>query len=217
MKRAKGNGEEAQSLIEFALFGIVLVSFFLGTVDLGRFLYYDNAIRSAARVGAGVASNHCAYADYACGTTSNSVAVTDNFVMWSTYCEAAPHANLNLGQYTPPTPNQSIPNTLAYVAADVSSQPCTPNDTSTTWAPKCGNGATCTNCANDICVAPTSRTSSTTVAVSVGYDFQPITFFIAKFFSAQQCWSTSDNPAATIDDSLSNNHTLCARSVGRVY
>jgi hypothetical protein len=216
MRRGDRNGEQAQALIEFALFAIVLLYFFLGTVDLGRFLYYDNAIRSAARVGAGVASNHCAYAGYACGTTSNAVAVSDNFVMWSTYCEASSYVNLNLGQYPLGQANTMSTGTQAYVA-NGSFGPCAPNDSSKTWTPTCAGGASCSNCSNDICIAPSARSSGTDVSVSVGYDFQPITPLMSSFFSSRQCWLTSDSPAPSASDSTSNNHTLCARSVGKVY
>src|SRR5579872_3563110 len=112
MKRGEQHGEEAQALIEFAFFAVILLYFFLGTVDFGRFLYYDNAIRSAARVGAEVASNHCPYAKSSCG--NSGTVVGDNYVIWSTYCEAAPYANLNLGQYATGQPNTKFTTTPSY-------------------------------------------------------------------------------------------------------
>lgn len=212
-RRSTIHGEEAQGLIEFALLSVVLLYFFLGTVDFGRFLYYASAIRSSAEVGAELASNHCAYQAYSCGTTDSGNAVTDNFVVWATYCEAAPAVNLNLGQYT--LGQQSV-TTPAYVA-NSSIGPCAPNDASASWTPTCATGATCAPCSADICVAPATRTSGVQVSVMVGYDFQPITPFIATFFSPVQCWQSTDSPAPSQSDSLSNNHTLCAKAVGQVY
>src|SRR5947209_20220096 len=86
-KRGKqGHGEEAQAVLEILIIVPVLLYFFLGTVDFCRFLYYANAIQSAARVGAEAASNHCPYAGTACG--QSGTAVSDTFVIWATYCEA---------------------------------------------------------------------------------------------------------------------------------
>lgn len=212
-RKSRIHDEEAQGLIEFALISVVLLYFFLGTVDFGRFLYYDSAIRSAAQMGAEVASNHCAFEAYSCGTTDSGNVVTDNFIMWSTYCEASPAVNLNLGQYT--VGDQSA-TTSAY-AANGSISPCTANDSSSSWTPTCANGATCTPCITDICVAPASRASGTVVSVMVGYDFQPITPLMATFFSPIQCWQTTDTPAPSQSDPSSNQHTLCAKAVGQVY
>lgn len=224
MRRTDIRGEEAQGLVEFAIMAMVLIFFFLGTVDFARFIYYSNALSSAARVGAEVASNHCAYSDYSCGTTNNGTYVTDNFVMWATYCEAQSTVNLNLGQYSVGAPNTSPVSTSAYTTTTSSDgkttyQPCQPNPSSTTWTPACNTsaGATCTPCTNDICVAPTTRSSSSSVSVSVGYDFQPITPLMSQFFTTRQCWTTSDSPTPSQSDSTSNKHTLCARAVGKVY
>jgi len=52
--------ENAQGVIEFALMLTVLMLLFLGTVEFSRFLYYDNAIRNAARVGVETGMKHCA-------------------------------------------------------------------------------------------------------------------------------------------------------------
>src|SRR5689334_14504446 len=100
MKKRGGHGEDAQALVEFALVSIVLLLMLLGTIDLGRFIYYTNAVTSAARVGAAVATNHCPFAGSAqtCGTAAS--AVSDTYIMWATYCEAQPAINLNLGQYS---------------------------------------------------------------------------------------------------------------------
>lgn len=203
---SKIHHEEAQGLIEFALIGTVLLYLLLGTVDFGRFLYYDTAIRSAAETGAMVASNHCAYADYACGTTTSGSAVSDNFVMWSTYCEAAPSVNLNLGQYLVGQPNTLSTGTSAYTP-NGSIGACAANDSSATWTPTCASSATCTPCANDICVSPASRNLGSPVSVSVGYDFQPIAPLVSVFFQPRQCWP---------NDPSTNNHTLCATAVGQV-
>lgn len=211
-------------MVEFALIAMTLLFFFLGTVDFARFMYYSDAISSAARAGADVASNHCPYAGYACGTTDQGPAVTDDYVIWATYCDAQPAVNLNLGQYATGKTNTTPVSTFAYTTTTSSSnatlQPCQPDDTSSTWVPACNTskGATCTSCANDICVAPANRTSSgTDVSVSVGYDFQPITPLMNRFFATKLCWSTSDSPAPPQSDSAANQHTLCARAVGKVY
>jgi Flp pilus assembly protein TadG len=218
VKRADRNGEEAQALIEFALFATVLLYFFLGTVDFGRFLYYDNAIRSAARVGAEVASNHCPYAKSSCGA-SGTVTV-DNYVIWSTYCEAATYVDLNLGQYSIGQANTKSTGAAGYTQATGMISQCNPNDTTSnasTWAPTCATGASCASCTTDICVAPASRISSTPLSVSVGYDFKPITPLMNQFFPVQQCWSTSDSPVPPVTDPASNQHTICTKSVGQVY
>jgi Flp pilus assembly protein TadG len=208
-------------MVEFAIIAMVLLFFFLGTIDFARFMYYSDAISSAARVGAEVATNHCAYENYGCGTVSTGKTyVTDNYVMWATYCEAQTSVNLNLGQYPVGAANTTSVSTSAY--ANNGSQktlgPCIPDDTSSNWAPTCANGASCTTaCTHDICVAPTTRSSSGLVSVSVGYDFEPITPLMNQFFPTRQCWHTSDSPAPSQDDPTSNNHTLCARAVGRVF
>lgn len=220
MRRTDIRGEEAQGVIEFALMAMVLMYFFLGTVDFARFIYYSDALTSAARVGAEVASNHCAYEDYGCGTTNNGTYVTDNFVMWATYCEAQSTVNLNLGQYTVGAPNTSPVTTSPYANNGSKSTlgPCQADDTSSSWTPTCANGAACTTpCTHDICVAPATRSSGTLISVSVGYDFQPITPLMGQFFSAKQCWATTDSPAPSQSDPSSNKHTLCAKAVGKVY
>jgi hypothetical protein len=218
MRRRNRNGEEAQALIEFALFATVLLYFFLGTVDFARFLYYDNAIRSAARVGAEAASNHCPYAKSSCG--SNGTVVSDNYVIWATYCEAATYVNLNLGQYTIGQANTQSVGTAGYNKGTGMISQCNPDDTTanaSTWAPTCASGASCANCTTDVCVAPTTRVSGTALTVSVGYDFKPITPLLSQFFPVQQCWSTSDSPAPTATDLITSQHTLCAKAAGQVY
>jgi hypothetical protein len=45
----------------------------------------------------------------------------------------------------------------------------------------------------------------------------PITPLMSQFFTTRSCWSITDSPAPSISDSTTNNHTLCARAVGRVY
>jgi hypothetical protein len=209
----RGHGEEAQAVLEILIIFPVLLFFFLGTVDLVRFMYYAGAIQSAARVGAEAASNHCPYAGAACG--QSGTAVSDTFVIWSTYCEAATSVNLNLGQYPIGQPNTTPSAVQAYQSTTIS--PCTADDTRKTWTPTCNNGSSCANCINDICVAPTTRSSSTQVSVSLGYDFRPITPLMDRFFSDQQCWLATDTPAPLGSDPASNKHTLCARAVGGVY
>lgn len=213
MRRRNGHGEEAQAIVEFAIIITILLLFFLGTVDFARFIYYSDAVRSAARVGAEVATNHCPFASYGCGSVDQGTAVPDTYVVWAAYCEASSAVNLNLGQYSIGAANTSPVSTSAYAGQS----PCKPG-TSSSWAPTCNAaaGATCASCSTDICVAPASRTRGTVVSVSVGYDFRPIMPLMSQFFSTQQCWHTSDSPSPSQDDPTSNGHTLCATSTGQV-
>jgi hypothetical protein len=190
MKLSRIHDEAAQGVIEFAIVASVLVLLFVGTVDFARFLYYDTAINSAARVGAEMASNHCWAAGPCSDPNNGSTATADAYVLWSTYCEASPYLSL--------TPSYS--------------GGCTAGQ-SASWVPSCGSLG-CTPCTNDICVYPGTRNKGVQVTVSVGYKFHPITFLLDWIFSTQQCWTASGG--ASTDDSTSNGHTLCATSVGRV-
>jgi hypothetical protein len=177
--------ENAQGLIEFAILASVALLIFLGTVDFGRFLYYDNAIRSATRVGAEVASQHCPFRAGTCAVSGS--AVTSDYVLWATSCEAAGNVRL--------TPFYS---------------PCTPGTTST-WTPASTCVGTCSNCVNDICVssAVVAPDTHAQVTVNVGMNFRPINPVMSAFFQDQSCFSG--------DDTTVNHHTLCAQSVGRVF
>lgn len=183
MRLATVNDERAQGVIEFAFIVTVLMLLFLGTVDYARFLYYDSAITSAARVGAETASNHCPFAASSCGTTSSPT--SDTFVLWSTYCEANPSVTLQ----------------PAYSTCD--------QGTTGSWSPSCGAGS-CSPCISDICVSPSdsSRSSGSTVSVTVGYMFHPLSFFLDWAFQEQSCFAG--------DTVSTNHHTLCATSSGRV-
>jgi Flp pilus assembly protein TadG len=189
MKLSRIHDEKAQGVVEFALIASVLVLLFVGTVDFARFLYYDTAIKSAARVGAEMASNHCLHAGPCADINTSKTATADAYVLWSTYCEASPYLSLS----------PSYPS-------------CTPG-TAYNWVPTCGSLG-CTACTNDICVSPSTRQSGTQVTVSVGYKFHPISFLLDWIFSTQQCWTSAGG--APLDDSTSNGHTLCASSVGKV-
>jgi hypothetical protein len=180
MKLRRIHDENAQGVIEFALVSTVLMLLFLGTVDYARFLYYDVAITSAARVGAETAINHCPFASSNCGVTPT--AVSDTLVLWTAYCEATPSPKLH-PQYNG----------------------CE-NGTSSTWTPTCVG--TCTNCAQDVCVSPSTRSSGTQVTVSVGYSFEPFTPLMGAFFSDVSCFAG--------DDTSVNHHTICAKSTGLV-
>lgn len=184
--------EEAQGIVEFALLASLMMLIFLGTVDFARFLYYDNAIRSAARTGAIMASNHCAYPGSGCGYGTGIT--TDDYVLQAVQCEAAPYVTLS------PAPSTCDP---------TSSSPCKSSCLSNV-------------CAKDICVSPSgapgsARSSGTKVTVSVGYSFKPIAFVLSPFFNDQTCWGGSGDPPGSPADSLSNHHTLCASAVGKVY
>jgi Flp pilus assembly protein TadG len=153
--------ESAQGLIEFAILATVAILIFFGTVDFSRFLYYDNAIRNAARVGAEVASQHCPYAAGTCAISG--AATSDPYIIWSTSCESSGTVKL--------TPS----------FAD-----CTPSSASN-WSPCV---APCGNCMNDICVSsPDSpRVTHSDVTVDVGYDFKPLSPVMAPFFQERSCF-----------------------------
>ena len=192
MKASKIHDERAQGVVEFALIVTFLMMVFLGTVDYARFLYYDTALQSAARVGAEMAINHCTNASNCPDPNSSSTPVTDNYVLWGTYCEAQPYVGLQ----------------PSWTSCD--------NGTASTWAPTCAS-VSCTSCTNDICVYPAdgSRSSGSQVTVAVGYKFHPISFLLDFVFTTQQCWTSSGG--ASQDDPTSNGHTLCSKAVGQVY
>lgn len=173
--------ERAQGLVEFALVASVLFFIFLGTVDFARFLYYQTSLQASARVGAEAASNHCPYYSSNCDLTTTPT--SDSFVMWKTSCEANP--------YTALKPQYSS---------------CSTANTSTSWTPSCAGS--CTPCTQDICVSPSSRSEGSSVSVTVGYSFKPITILMSPFFPDKSCFSG--------DSTSTNHHTLCASSTGRV-
>jgi Flp pilus assembly protein TadG len=167
-------------MVEFSLIGTLLLLLLLGTLDYGRFLYYQIGIGNAAEVGLQTAMNPCAY-QASCDT--QAAPQPDSVVMWSAYCEGSPSIDL-LPRYT-------------------SCPPCSAN----TCTPP--GGAAYTPCVHDICVTPGgTRTDQEQVQVTVGYDFQPMTLLIDRFFPARSCFA-GDNAAV-------NHHTLCAVATGRV-
>jgi Flp pilus assembly protein TadG len=82
--------EEAQGVIEFAIIATALLLMFLGTVDFSRFMYYNTAISSAARVGASLGTNACLTPDL-CG---RSYVPSDDYIMQAASCEAKPFVTL---------------------------------------------------------------------------------------------------------------------------
>lgn len=178
--RVLARDESAQGVVEFAILISMLFIIFLGTVDFARFLYFQQGITSAARVGAETASNHCAFASTLCAQSFTPI--SDDLVEWKTYCEATPYAKLQ----------------PAYAS-------CTPGTTSS-WTPTCSG--TCSPCAQDICVSPSTRSSGTEVTVTVGYSFKPLTLLISPFFPDRSCF--------TGDSASANHHTICASATGRV-
>jgi Flp pilus assembly protein TadG len=172
--------EQANSMIEFSLIVSILLLLLLGTLDFGRFLYYDIAIGNAAEVGLQTAMNPCAYQ---ASCDAQAAPQSDSVVMWSAYCEGETSVQL--------------------APAFASCPPCSANS----CTPPSGAGYT--PCVRDICVSPTgTRTDQQQVQVTVGYDFQPMTVLIDKFFPARSCY--------TGDSVASNHHTLCALATGRV-
>lgn len=156
-------GEEAQALIEFAILSTAMLFIFLGTVDFSRFLYYDNAVRSAARVGAEVGGGHCAFPT--CVNAPGNV-IPDAEIMWATYCEAKPNVIIN-PIYSSCTPGSSPP--CASVCTNCSADICvSPGDGSRTITPP------------------------TQFSVSVGYSFKPISPLISAFFHESSCFAGDD-------------------------
>lgn len=182
--------ERAQGVVEFAILGTLLMFFFLGVVDFSRFMYYDTAIRNAARVGAETAGNYCNVP----GCGQPGAPTTDDTIMQATYCEASGAQ-------------------LAGGAGSVSLQPavaCTPCTTSmcdpcSSTPPYLGP---CVPCRQDICISPTgTRTPGNTVTVYVGYNFTPVSAFMKPFFPTIHCFPAGSTESA---------HTLCATAAGRV-
>jgi hypothetical protein len=159
--------ERASGTIEFAIVSTFLVLLFLGTVDFSRFLYYDTAIRNAARDGLETAMNPCSFQ---WGCDQGALPQADAVVMWSAYCEGKPSVNLQ--------------------PAFSSCPPCSSN---VSCSPPCLTS--CTPCTQDVCVDPGGiRTQGESVTVTVGYRFQPVSFLLDGLFPAQSCFS-GDNPA----------------------
>jgi hypothetical protein len=157
------DGERAQGVVEFGFVITIVALLFMGTLDYARFLYFDTAIRSAARVGAEAASNHCAFASTNCNL--NPLAITDTLIMWNTSCEAMPSPILR--------PH--------YTACEASG--------GVSYAPSCVTGDSCTGCSEDICVSPSARIKGTQVTVTVGYSFKPYTLLMAPFFPDTSCFA----------------------------
>jgi TadE-like protein len=187
--------EGAQGLVEFAFLASALMLVFLGTIDFSRFLYYDNAITSAARVGAERAGNHCTPS---CGQTVTTV----DYVVQAAVCEA------NIG--LKPAPLQGCSNCTLTTGAPIRcNDPY--NASSVTYSPTNPCSPACTQ---DVYVNPalvpntsTAATPDTPITVTVGYGFKPIAPLMNQFFSEVSCYPG--------DSKSSNHHTLCATAFGR--
>jgi hypothetical protein len=189
--------EGAQGLIEFAILASALMILFLGTVDFSRFLYFDNAIRSAARVGAETAGNHCMPS---CGQTLTTV----DFVVQSAACEA------NIG--LKPQPLQGCTNCKLTTSSPIQcNDPYNPSSATYSAVNPCNP-----SCTQDVYVSPQYAPGSalsppstpTLITVVVGYSFEPISPLMSAFFSEVSCYSG--------DSTSSNHHTLCATAYGKV-
>lgn len=158
--------ERAQGTVEFAVIIPVVALMFLGALDFARFLYYDDAVTSAARAGAEAAINHCT-SRVTCGISETPT--SDAWIVQATACDALPTITLN------PQPTTC---SSCLTASCSATDPCS---------------ATCLSnvCQQDICISPsgTGRTIGSDVTVSVGYNFQPITPLIAPFFNTTACWT----------------------------
>ena len=60
-RRRRGPRQRGQGLVEFAIIAVFLFPVAIGFFDLGRAVYTNNSLASAARQGARYASVHCAY------------------------------------------------------------------------------------------------------------------------------------------------------------
>jgi hypothetical protein len=189
--------EHAQGVIEFAVILMTLMVLFLGTVDFSRFLYYQTAIQSAARAGAGTAGKQCVSIDASCGTPSS------DYLLQATVCEAQPYV------------------TLQTATAITSCNPCGPKSTACSTGPCGASGCqACPSQGQDVCVSQDTActagsTAHTCFKISVGFNFQPISFLLNTghwLFSDRSCWGVLPDPGS---DPIANGHTLCAAAEGR--
>lgn len=159
--------ERAQGTVELAIIVPFLIFILLGVVDYSRFLYYQQAIISAARAGGDMAINHCP-ARTNCGMTDTPVG--DDFIVQSVYCDAAPRVQLS--------PQAS---TCASCLTNNCTSPAV-----------CGATCLANVCVKDICTSPTpaNRMNGGDVTVYVGYSFKPISPFVDHFFPTKSCWSS---------------------------
>jgi Flp pilus assembly protein TadG len=211
MKQNRMRDERAQGVVEFALIATILMMLFLGTVDYARFLYYGTAIRNAAQSGAQMEATGCTNR-ITCGRLH--VASADDLSLQAAVCAPKPYVNLQ------PYPTSA---SWEFCAACVTStytcyrnDPCYPTSTST-------NVCSSSMCTLDVCVCRKATTAGAVlqcpnsanpahgdvVQVSVGYAFSPISPLMKSFFSTRSCYPG--------DNASSNQHTLCATAVGRVY
>lgn len=210
-KISKVHGEEAQGVVEFALISMIMLFFFLGTVDLGRFFYYGTAVRNAARVGAEVASNASCPNVFLCGRLDPTL--INDYVMQATVCEPNGAQRVVLQ----PTLNCStcIDSECTGATSPCSSTACTPcdKDVCIERFNQCAS-TPCDPCASSLQGAPyATSTNGQCVRVIVGYNFKPISPLIGKFFGSKQCWTAATG--ARVDDSTT--HTICATATGKVY
>lgn len=217
-RHSKIHGEEAQGLIEFALIAGILMLLFLGTIDYGRFMYYDTSIRNAARIGAELADGTCEPGD--CGRLN--MTTVNGFIFQGTICEPQPYVSLQ------PNPGGTFCTNCVTTSCVLGTNPCVSGGTNI--CDSSGN-----YCTKDVCVIrtnPTLNPASTpkegqTVTVVVGYRFVPIAPLVQSFFNKQKCYTTTSDTsagnavvgAAVVDTqySTSTPHTLCAAASGRVY
>jgi Flp pilus assembly protein TadG len=159
--------ERAQGLVEFAFIAPTILLIFLGVIDYSRFMYFNQAISSAARVGGDTVINHCAY-HATCGMTDTPVG--DDFVVQAVYCDASPHVQI-----------QPQAATCASCLTTACNSPVT----------ICDASCLAQICLKDICINPlaANRTNGVDVTVTVGYSWKPITPLISAFFPDKSCWS----------------------------
>lgn len=196
--------ESAQGVIEFALIATILMLLFLGTVDYGRFLYYESLVKSSARVGDEAAINHCARAGTGlCG--EGAPPATDDEILHAATCEVRSDVQL----YPSPTGSSPCapcaPGACTFTTTQSNACQGTSQTTAAASASQC--------CEEDICIAPgpvSNRVSGTQTTVYVGYNFRPISFLMSPFFNTAHCFPSGER-------THESTHTICASFTGRVY
>jgi TadE-like protein len=181
--------EEAQGVIEFAIIATAMLLMFLGTVDFSRFMYYDTAITSAARVGASLGTNACLTPDL-CG---RSFVPSDGYIMQAASCEAAPFVALQ-----PQIDCNACISAVCSAGVPSGLSSCTGEDICVQRTPAFTDptGVCTVNCPN----------RGQTVIVTVGYHFNFVSPIVGEFFPNKVCFT---------GDTLS--HNLCAHATGIVF
>lgn len=107
-------GQRGQGLVEFALVSVLLIPLLVGFFDVGRAVYTNNSLASAARQGARFASINCAYQQPTAYYTTSSVTSYIQKQGWSLdLSKLQVSVSPSDGTYCP-QPNVPITVTLTY-------------------------------------------------------------------------------------------------------